>query len=106
MSILALIVISFIKILIVIIALLTAFAYLTYVERKVQARIQVRIGPDRAGPWGLLQPIADAIKMIMKEEIIPDQADKVLFVVAPALSVIMALLAFGAIPIGPAFELF
>jgi NADH-quinone oxidoreductase subunit H len=105
MSILAVVVISFIKILIVIVALLTAFAYLTYVERKVQARIQVRIGPDRAGPWGLLQPIADAIKMIMKEDIIPDQADKPLFIMAPALAVIMALLAFAAIPIGPAFEL-
>jgi len=105
MSILALVVISLIKIVIVIVALLTAFAYLTYVERKVQARIQVRIGPDRAGPWGLLQPIADAIKMIMKEDIIPDQADKPLFIVAPALAVIMALLAFAAIPIGPAIEL-
>jgi NADH-quinone oxidoreductase subunit H len=105
MSTLALIVIAFIKIVIVIVALLTSFAYLTYVERKVQARIQVRIGPDRAGPWGLLQPIADAIKMIMKEDIIPDQADKPLFIVAPALSVIMALLAFAAIPIGPPIEL-
>ncbi len=106
MSTLAIIVIAFIKIVIVIVALLTAFAYLTYVERKVQARIQVRIGPDRAGPWGLLQPIADAIKMIMKEDIIPDQADKPLFIIAPALSVIMALFAFGAIPIGPPIELF
>ncbi len=104
MSILALVIISLIKIVIVIVALLTAFAYLTYIERKVQARIQVRIGPDRAGPWGLLQPIADAIKMIMKEDIIPSQADKPLFIVAPALAVIMALLAFAAIPIGPAIE--
>ena len=106
MSTLAVVVIAFIKIVIVIVTLLTAFAYLTYVERKVQARIQVRIGPDQAGPWGLLQPIADAIKMIMKEDIIPSQADKPLFIMAPALSVIMALLAFGAIPIAPAFELF
>jgi len=104
MSILALVIISLIKIIIVIVALLTAFAYLTYIERKVQARIQVRIGPDRAGPWGLLQPIADAIKMIMKEDIIPSQADRPLFIVAPALAVIMALLAFAAIPIGPAIE--
>jgi NADH-quinone oxidoreductase subunit H len=105
MSTLAVIVIALIKIVIVIVALLTAFAYLTYVERKVQARIQVRIGPDRAGPWGLLQPIADAIKMLMKEDIIPDQADKPLFIIAPALSVVMALLAFAAIPIGPAIEI-
>ncbi len=106
MSILALLVISFIKILIVIVFLLTSFAYLTYIERKVQARIQVRIGPDQAGLWGLLQPIADAIKMLMKEDIIPDQADKPLFIIAPALSVIMALCAFAAIPIGPSFTLF
>lgn len=106
MSILALFVISFIKIVIVIVFLLTSFAYLTYIERKVQARIQVRIGPDQAGLWGLLQPIADAIKMIMKEDIIPDQADKPLFIIAPALSVIMALCAFAAIPIGPSFTAF
>ena len=105
MSILALLVISFIKIVIVIVFLLTSFAYLTYVERKVQARIQVRIGPNQAGLWGLLQPIADAIKMLMKEDIIPDQAEKVLFIMAPGLSVIMALCAFGAIPVGPSFML-
>jgi len=99
-------IIVMIKIVIMIVALLTSFAYLTYVERKVQARVQVRIGPDQAGKWGLLQPIADAIKMIMKEEIIPDRADKVLFIVAPALSVIMALAAFACIPIGPPIQLF
>jgi NADH-quinone oxidoreductase subunit H len=106
MSILAMFVITFIKVVIVIVALLTSFAYLTYAERKFQARVQVRIGPDRAGLWGLLQPIADAIKMIMKEDIIPDQADKVLFIMAPALSVIMALCAFACIPIGPTMHLF
>ena len=94
-------IILLIKIVVVIVALLTSFAYLTYVERKVQARTQVRIGPDRAGKWGLLQPIADAIKMIMKEEIIPDKADKVIFVIAPAIAVIMALSAFACIPLGP-----
>lgn len=99
-------VIAVIKIIVVIVSLLTAFAYLTYVERKVQARVQVRIGPDRVGKWGLLQPIADAIKMIMKEDLIPEKADKALFIVAPALSVIMALLAFAAIPVGPSIELF
>jgi NADH-quinone oxidoreductase subunit H len=106
MSTLADAIILLIKIVVVIVALLTSFAYLTYVERKVQARTQVRIGPDRAGKWGLLQPIADAIKMIMKEEIIPDKADKVIFVIAPAVSVIMALLAFACIPLGPAITIF
>lgn len=99
-------IITMVKIIIAIIALLTSFAYLTYVERKVLARIQVRIGPDRAGLWGLLQPIADAIKMIMKEEIIPEKADKVLYIIAPALSVITALCAFAAIPVGPDIHLF
>jgi NADH-quinone oxidoreductase subunit H len=99
-------IILLIKIVVVIVALLTSFAYLTYVERKVQARTQVRIGPDRAGKWGLLQPIADAIKMIMKEEIIPDKADKVIFVIAPAIAVIMALSAFACIPLGPAITIF
>jgi len=100
-----LLLVTLIKIVVIIVVLLTAFAYLTYVERKVQARIQVRIGPDRAGFWGLLQPIADAIKMIMKEDVIPGRADKVLFVVAPALSIVMALSAFAAIPVGPPIHL-
>jgi NADH-quinone oxidoreductase subunit H len=99
-------IILLVKIVIIIVALLTSFAYLTYVERKAQARIQVRIGPDRAGPWGLLQPIADAVKMIMKEDVIPARADKVVFIIAPALSVIMALFAFACIPIAPAITLF
>ena len=106
MSLLALVVITAIKSLIIIVVLLTAFAYLTYLERKVQAAVQVRLGPDRAGPWGILQPIADAIKMITKEDIIPTRADKVLFVLAPVISLTMALSAFAAIPVGPPIELF
>jgi len=106
MSLLALVVITVIKAVIIILALLTGFAYLTYIERKVQAAVQVRIGPDRAGPWGILQPIADAIKMITKEDIIPARADKVLFILAPVISLTMALSAFGAIPIGPPIKLF
>jgi len=106
MSLLALVIITAIKAVIIILALLTGFAYLTYIERKVQAAIQVRIGPDRAGPWGILQPIADAIKMITKEDIIPTRADKVLFILAPVISLSMALSAFAAIPIGPPIELF
>lgn len=84
-----------------IVALLTIFAYVQYVERRVIARIQVRIGPNRTGPLGLLQPVADAIKAIFKEELIPAQADKVIFVIAPGLSVALALIAFAVIPLGP-----
>jgi len=106
MSTLVDLIIVLVKIVIVIISMLTAFAYLTYVERKVQARIQVRIGPDRTGKWGLLQPIADAIKMIMKEDVIPGQANKAVFIVAPGISLVMALCAFAAVPVGPSFQLF
>ena len=95
-----------IKSVVLLISLLTGFAYLTLFERKLVGRFTQRYGPNRAWKFGLGQPIADAIKMIMKEDIIPDQADKVLFIMAPALSVIMALFAFGAIPIGPAIHLF
>ena len=61
---------------ILIIALLTAFAYMTLIERRVVAKLQGRVGPNRTGPFGLFQPIADAVKMIFKEQIIPTQAKK------------------------------
>jgi NADH-quinone oxidoreductase subunit H len=74
--------------------------YLTWLERKLVARIQDRWGPNRVGPWGLLQPIADGIKMILKEDITPAYADKVLHVMAPVLIVIPALMMFSVIPFG------
>ena len=74
--------------------------YLTWLERKLVARIQDRWGPNRVGPWGLLQPIADGIKMILKEDITPAAADRVLHVMAPVLIVIPALMMFGVIPFG------
>ncbi len=80
--------------------LLTGFAYTTLLERKLIARLQVRIGPNRAGPYGLLQPLADGIKLIFKEEVIPDQADKVLFVLAPIITVVPALIITAVIPWG------
>ena len=67
----------FIKSLVVALALLTGFAYLTWYERRALARLQTRIGPNRAGPQGLLQPIADAVKLIFKEELTPAKADKI-----------------------------
>src|SRR5215472_142695 len=89
-----------IKSAIVIFILLTAFAYMTLVERRVIARIQGRLGPNRAGPFGLLQPLADAIKMAFKEQIVPSQAKKAIYLVAPIISVIVALSAFAVVPIG------
>ena len=74
-----------IKALVVTLALLTGFAYLTWYERRALARLQVRIGPNRAGPQGLLQPIADAVKLIFKEELTPGKADKIVFFWAPVI---------------------
>ena len=85
---------------VVIFALLTAFAYMTLIERRVVAKIQGRLGPNRAGPFGIFQPLADAIKMAFKEQIVPTQAKKAIYLVAPIISVIVALSAFAVVPIG------
>jgi NADH-quinone oxidoreductase subunit H len=79
--------------------------YIVLLERKVMADMQARLGPMRVGPHGLLQPIADAVKLLLKEDIIPEKADLFLFWIAPLLSVAMALLAFAALPIGPVFQI-
>jgi len=76
------------------------FAYTTYYERRAIARIQTRIGPNRAGPAGLLQPVADAIKLIFNEELIPNKADKFLFLLAPILTVLPSLIIWAVIPWG------
>ncbi|MFA5594101.1 MAG: NADH-quinone oxidoreductase subunit NuoH [Trueperaceae bacterium] len=98
--------ITFIKALVLCVVLLGAFAYMTLVERKLLGRFQHRYGPNRVGPFGLLQPIADAIKTIFKEDITVTAADKFVFVLAPGISIFFALSAFGAIPGGPAGSLF
>src|SRR5947209_1938181 len=85
---------------VVIFALLTAFAYMTLIERRVVAKIQGRLGPNRAGPFGMFQPVADAIKMAFKEQFVPAQAKKAIYLVAPIISVIVALSAFAVVPIG------
>src|SRR5580692_3722710 len=79
--------------------------YIVLMERKVMADMQARLGPMRVGPHGLLQPIADAVKLLLKEDIIPENADRLMFWLAPLVSVTMALLAYSALPIGPAFQL-
>jgi NADH-quinone oxidoreductase subunit H len=81
-------------------------AYSTYFERKVAAWFQDRIGPDRAGPFGLLQPIADGVKMFMKEDFIPKNADKWLFIIGPGITMFVALIPSVVIPWGPPLELF
>ncbi|MEJ0057229.1 MAG: NADH-quinone oxidoreductase subunit NuoH [Bacteroidota bacterium] len=80
-------------------------AYSTYAERKVAAFLQDRIGPDRAGPYGLLQPLADGLKFIMKEEIIPNVSNKLLFVLGPCIAMLTALMAGVVIPWGGTLEI-
>lgn len=95
-----------IKSLILIFFLLGGFAYLTWYERKALARIQARYGPNRAGPFGLLQPIADAIKLIFKEELTPARADKVMFFLAPIVTVVPVMLLAAVLPWGRPLTLF
>ena len=95
-----------IKSVILVVILLTGFAYATWLERKLIGRFQLRLGPNRAWPFGLGHPIADALKMIFKEEIIPARADKLLYVIAPALAIAPALLIFAVVPVGPTLNLF
>ncbi len=96
----------FIKAVVVALALLTGFAYLTWYERRALARIQARIGPNRAGPQGLLQPIADAVKLIFKEELTPAMADKVLFFWAPVITMVPSIIMAAVIPWGTSFTAF
>ncbi len=87
-----------VKVLIVLGAVLTFVAYLTLIERKVLGWIQVRIGPNRVGPWGLLQPLADGAKLLLKEEITVANANKLIYLIAPLIVVTCALAPFGVIP--------
>ena len=96
----------FIKSLVVILAMTVGFAYVTLYERKALAKMQNRIGPNRAGPGGVLQPIADAFKLIFKEELVPARADKLIFIIAPVITVIPALIITGVIPWGPPVTIF
>jgi NADH-quinone oxidoreductase subunit H len=92
-------------ILLIIFPLIFAVAYLTYAERKIIAAMQLRIGPNYVGPFGLLQPIADALKLLHKEPIIPTKANPILFLLAPIITFTLSLLAWAVIPIGPDFVL-
>jgi NADH-quinone oxidoreductase subunit H len=86
--------------------LLTLAAYLVLAERKILGRMQLRPGPNRVGPFGLMQPLADVIKLLTKEDFIPAQADKWLFLLAPGLAAVTALLTFAVVPFGPPITLF
>ena len=99
-------VIPLVKILIVLNAVLVAVTYMVLLERKVIAWVQVRLGPMRVGPYGALQPIADAVKLLLKEDITPARADKWVFTVAPIIALVPALIVFAVIPFGPEVQMF
>jgi len=95
-----------VKSLLLVFILLTGFAYLTFYERKALARLQIRVGPNRAGPGGWLQPVADGLKLIFKEELIPAKADKIVFILAPIITVVPALVLLAVVPFGDHINLF
>ncbi len=98
--------VSLAKIFVILNVVLLAVTYMVLLERKVIAWVQVRLGPMRVGPHGLLQPIADALKLIIKEDITPARADKWVFTLAPVLAMVPALITFAVIPFGPAVSIF
>src|SRR5205823_14057061 len=100
MTITTFIIVSVIKIVIAVFVLLTAVAYSVWLERKVVGHMQNRWGPARVGPFGLLQPLADGIKFILREDLAPPHVHRFLFILAPFLSVVLALVSISIIPFG------
>ena len=95
-----------IKSAVILVGVLAGFAYTTLLERRLLARFQLRVGPNRVGPWGLLQPLADGVKLIFKEDFRPAGADAIVYLAAPLISVVAALFVYAVIPIGPPVRLF
>lgn len=94
------------KVIVVFLAVITGCAYATWLERKLLGHLQHRMGPTYVGPFGLFQPIADGIKLIFKEDVVPSQAEKVFLTVAPLIAFAPGFLSFAVIPIGPPIMLF
>jgi len=97
--------ISLVKVLIVFIVMLLIVAYMTLMERKVLGRMQVRFGPNRVGPFGLLQPVADGIKLFFKEDIIVPHANRIIYILAPGVIVTTALVSYAVIPFGDSIKI-
>ncbi len=97
-------IILIVKLAVVLVVLLLLAAYLVYAERRLLARLQIRLGPNRAGPWGLLQPLADIIKLLTKEDTVPAGADRPIFLLAPAVVAGTALLIFAVVPFGAGWQ--
>lgn len=103
---LTVVIIALIKVAVVLVVLLLMIAYLTWLERKLLAHFQVRLGPMRVGPHGLLQPIADGLKLLFKEDVTPSGVNKVIYTLAPILSFVPAFMVFAVIPFGDKISLF
>ena len=101
MNILLYVVLSIVKVLVVVVILLMAVAYTVLLERKVVGRIQNRWGPSRVGPFGLLQPLADGVKLFLKEDLLPIGVERPLFIVAPIIALACALISISVVPFGP-----
>lgn len=106
MSILEIVVITLIKILIIVTVLLLTVSYSVYFERKISAWVQNRVGPNRVGWLGLLQPFADVFKLLFKEDIVPAKSNKAIHTLAPFIALFVAFSTYAVIPIGPAVEIF
>jgi NADH-quinone oxidoreductase subunit H len=100
------VIVPLVKIVVLLLCLLGAVAYMVLLERKVMAWVQVRLGPMRVGPYGLLQPVADVIKLIIKEDITPTRADRAIYTLAPILVMVPALIVFAVIPFDDEASLF
>lgn len=100
------VIVMLVKMFVIFGAVMLTMTYITLAERKILGYMQVRPGPNRVGPWGLLQPIADGIKLFLKEDIIPDKAYKAVFVIAPAMAMIPAVMTLAVIPFGPEMTVF
>src|SRR5215831_21336713 len=94
-------IILIVKIVVIFAAVMNVVGLLSWIERKVMARVQMRPGPTRVGPFGLLQPMADLLKFVFKEEVIPNQANTFLYIAAPLVSLIPAFLTFSVVPFAP-----
>jgi len=106
MGILELVIVTLIKIVVIATVMLLTVSYLVYFERKIAAWAQNRIGPNRVGPAGIFQPFADVFKLLLKEDIVPDAANKPMHTLAPMIALFVAFSTFAVLPIGPPFTLF
>src|SRR5918911_5030193 len=98
--------ITLIKVAVVMFVFMTTLAYLQWIERKVLAHIQVRTGPLRVGPHGLMQPMADVFKLLTKEDLLPPYVNRFFYVLAPFIAVCLALSSISVIPFGPESNIF